>query len=252
MKRIFTSLSLAVALACLWCPTVFAQNETATDTTIVIGNTGYLPVRCSRPFSGPENLLIININASNHSSTTDLRYNTWRADTVVAMATCYILVGQPGTYTLTYHDTATLKGSSVSYWTEASFVENTAQVNDELKKARIYKFINTAEKIGFQRDEKYAADGYNKCDFAEGEHFYIILKKPICNKIAAANGKTSFEDLDFITWHGSTPADIVSAITTAKNSVVLHPTEIYDLQGRRLNNVPSHGLYIQGKRKIVK
>ena len=212
------------------------------DTTVVIPETGYLAIKASKPFVGPANMLIVSTNASNHVSTTDLKYSIWRADTVVAMASCYILVAQPGTYKLTYAAEATLKGSSNLGW-----FDGTGKFTESKKGRVVYKFVNTPERVGFVRDETYAAEAYKSCNFAEGEHLYISTTTAICDKMAAANGKTSSADLDFIVWHGPTQADIAAGIGHIVKGATSNNT-YFDLQGRRVIK-PSKGIYVKDNKK---
>ena len=170
-----------------------------TDTTIVIPQTGYLPVKPSRPFFGPASLTIVNTNASSKADITDLSYTTYRADTLIAMASTYILVGTPGQYTLKFSDAAaTIAGSSNTAWTEE-------EVYTENKAGRyVYKFVADSEKVGFQRDEDYAADNYKSCRFGEGEHLYITLTAKAAGYIETNNGLEA-GSLSFIQWNGPVP-----------------------------------------------
>lgn len=237
MKRILLLLTLAV----LSLDSLRAQTA---DTTVVVPASGYLPVKPSHPFSGPASLLIVNTNASNNAKTTDIRYYTWRADTVVAMASCYILVGQPGTYTLTFHDAANISGSSNSGWAPDAGI-----YTDSRNGRMVYKFVCTDERTGFERDADCTADNYKSCHFGEGEHFFVSITQPIADKIAPASGKTDHADLDFIVWHGPTPADAQAADVTTVSSPLPAANQLFDLQGRRVNQ-PAKGLYIRGG-KIV-
>ena len=223
-----------------------------TDTTVVIGETGYLPLKASKPFTGPANLLICTTNASNNAKTKDLTYYTYRADTCVAMATCYVLIGKPGTYTLTYQETATLRGSSNLSWTDESIYTDTRFQTDSEKQRRVYKFINTKEKIGFQRDENYASENYKTCAFGEGEHLYISLPSNVADKVAINNGKTGRDDLDFIAWHGMTPDDITTGLTPQTSNLKSQTSNLYDLQGRAVGTNLQKGVYISNGKKYIK
>lgn len=233
---------LAIAAGMLFATNVHAAEDQ--DTTVVVPETGYLAIKASKPFIGPANMLIVNTNASNNASTTDLRYYTWRADTVVAMASCYVLVAQPGTYKLTYAAEATLKGSSNLGW-----FDGTGKFTETKRNRVIYKFVNTPGRVGFVRDETYASEAYKSCDFAEGEHLYISTTTAVCDKIAAANGKTSNTDLDFIEWHGPTQADAVAGISQIANGKS-SDGKIFDLQGRQVVK-PSKGIYVKDSKKII-
>ena len=235
-----------LCLAALLLP---AQAQAQSDTTVVIGETGFLAVRPSKPFSGPSSLLICSTNATNNAKTVDLSYHVWRADTVAAMATCYVLIGQPGEYTLTYKEAATLAGSSNMKWAEEAVVTETQNQTDSEKQRRVYKFVNQPGKVGFQRDENYASENYKTAAFAEGEHLYLSIPSNVCDRLAAANGKTDRSDLDFITWHGLTAADITPTSIRSLNTTA--DGQWYDLRGRRLT-APRKGLMIRNGKKIMK
>ncbi len=170
-----------------------------TDTTIVIPATGFLPIKPSKPFFGPAALTIVNTNASSNAAITDLTYTVYKADTLMAMASSYILVGTPGTYTLKLSDAnASISGSSNTGWTEES-------VYTETKAGRsVYKFIANDEKIGFQRDEDYAADSYKSCNFGEGEHLYITLTAKAIGYLETNLGMET-GSLSFLQWNGPMP-----------------------------------------------
>ena len=114
----------------------------------------------------------------------------------------------------------------------------------------VYKFVSDGERTGFVRDEAYAGENYQSCTFAEGEHFFVSLTQAIADKVAAASGKTNHEDLDFIVWHGPTPAD---AVATAIQTVATEqPAAVtYDLSGRRVTGTAKQGLYIRDGKKLV-
>ena len=234
-----------LSLAALMLP---VEAQAQSDTTVVIGETGYLAVKPSKPFSGPANLLICSTNATNNTKTVDLSYRVWRADTVAAMATCYILIGQPGEYTLTFKEAATLAGSSNMKWAEESVVTETQNQSDPEKQRRVYKFVNQTGRVGFERDENYASENYKTAAFAEGEHLYLSIPSNVCDRLAASNGKTNRSDLDFIMWHGLTPADITpTAIRSLKATA---DSQWYDLFGRRLA-APRKGLLIRNGKKTL-
>jgi hypothetical protein len=133
--------------------------------------------------------------------------------------------------------------SSIINWADED--EKSVSQKDRM----FYKFQNTKDNIGFQRVP--AVEGaYNKATFSDGARLFIIVTNAIADKIAAANGATNHEDLDFISWHGIKPEAIADGIETV-NVKAAGKQQVFDLQGRRVNSNPRHGLYIVGGKKVV-
>ncbi len=164
------------------------------DTTVVVPETGYLPIKPSRNFTGPKNVLVCSMFGSN---TSGLSFTKFRLDTVVVASTTnsssgLLLVAKPGTYTLTLTDdevTGKIFSTSVSWQ---------AEPGQAYKKGRIlYKFVNKMGQVGFERDEKYAGENYQYCDIAEGENIYLPLAEKNVAKIAELL-ETTLAELSFI------------------------------------------------------
>ena len=217
-----------------------AATSTATDTTVTIPSTGYLPVKVSSSFYGPSDLLIVSINVS--AKSTALTYNAYRADTVITIgASPYILVGEPGTYTLSLtSSSATLSGSSVIYWYEHSGASTFTTTRSN---RQVYKFVNTDDYVGFARDTDYSSDSYKSCDFEDGEYLYLLLNSTFI---------TNLGNPDSIAWSGPTSATTgVQKVSVAES--VSADDAVYNLQGVKMGseaNLPK-GIYIKGGRKFV-
>lgn len=114
---------------------------------------------------------------------------------------------------------------------------------------RYYKFINATGKVGFQRVPKTAEGYYNVADCTDGNRLIVTITDAIGARIFAANGAASWDDLEFIPWHGSTPeqaAANVQGITILSDS----NGTIYDLLGRRVVK-PLKGIYVKDGKKII-
>jgi hypothetical protein len=146
--------------------------------------------------------------------------------------------------------------STSAYWTEEATATTTKSGT------RIYKFVNTAERVGFLRDETYAATGYMSCGLGEGEHCYTQLTDNPLKRIVATL-ETTIDALDFIPWSqlwGCPMVDTSSGISSVGRALIATDW-YYNLAGQRVDQ-PVKGLYIvrsteghmQGKKgkKIVK
>ena len=196
--KIFTSMkALALAAGMLLFPaTIMAEADQ--DTTVVVPESGCLPIKPSRNFTGPKEVVVCSLFGSNSSG---LYFTKYALDTVVVGSSTnsssgLFLVAKPGTYKLTLTDrevTGKINSTSVS-WQNAP--------GKAYKEGRVlYKFVNTAGNVGFQRDETYAADNYQYCGMAEGEHIYLPLA---ANNVAKAAEllETTAAELAFIPWAG--------------------------------------------------
>lgn len=81
----------------------------------------------------------------------------------------------------------------------------------------IYKFQNEKGNVGFKRAP--AVDGfYNQATFTDADtRLYYVINNAIADKIAAANGATDHNDLEFIQWHSAQP--IAAAFEVEAGSV---------------------------------
>lgn len=249
MKRLKT-ITMATLLLLA---TTGTQAQTADqDTTVVIPETGVLPIKPSRNFTGDKGLFACSMFGSNSSG---LYFTTYLLNDYVIYSTTnsssgLFLVGKPGTYHLTLTDaevTGRVNSTSISWQEEAG---------QAYKKQRwLYKYVVKDGKPGFERNEKYAADAYQYCDLDEGEHIYLPLAENNLNKIAELLGTTK-EALSFIPWDGPwknapTAEEIEAAgISNLQPSPITHH-QLFDLQGRRVGN-PRKGVYIENGKKYVK
>ena len=242
----------AMALAAMMLTASLATNAAEDqDTTVVVPETGYLAIKPSRNFTGPNNVIVCSCFGSN---TSGLSFTKFRLDTVVVASTTnsssgLFLVAKPGTYTLKLTDaevTGRISTTSVSWQNEAGQAYK--------KNRKLYKFINKLGQVGFQRDEKYADEQYQYCDMAEGEHIYLPLAD---NNVAAAASLlgTTADKLEFIpfdtTWKNAPTPD--EAATAGISHIDNHPQDtqaIYDMQGRRVSQ-PAKGIYVKDNKKIV-
>ena len=220
-----------------------------TPLAVTIPESGFLAINVDKPFCGPKGMVLCYVNASNNAQTTDLRYYEYPADSTLLMKGDWIAIAQPGTYELQLSASQGVMKSRSSFqgWTD----EAQKALAGSLAKRRIYKFVNTPGKVGFQRDENYAGVKWNTCDFAEGEHLYITLTDAVGARIFQANGASSYDELSFIPWHGVTPADI-PATGIQDFGAAKAPADglFYDLQGRMVRS-PKTGLYIRNGKKVI-
>lgn len=225
-----------------------AENQ---DTTVVVPETGYLAIKPSRNFTGPNNVIVCSCLGSPSSG---LSFTKYRLDTVVVASTTnsssgMFLVAKPGTYTLTLTDT---KETRSFYSTSVYWKYDAGQVYK--KNRNLYKFINEPGRVGFERDEKYAADNYQYCDLAEGEHAYLSLAASNVTKAAELLSTTAAE-LKFIpfdtTWRNAPMPDETATTGISKiGNDTQADAACYDLTGRRVKQTKK-GLYIQNGNKLI-
>ncbi len=247
MKR-----TIILVLAAMLQLSVFAEDDK--DTTVVIPATGHLPIKTSRNFSGPSGVTVSNFYGSGNSTSPGLKFTNYELGEGVVIpmssnsSSGLILTAQPGTYTLTLTDQA---ATINIYTTSASWCASAGTVSKA--NYRIYKFVNTTDKVGFQRDETYASENYSKCDMGADDHIYMSLGKNPLDRITATL-ETTVDALAFIPWSDlwgcpSVPTGISVLRTDAGSSA----DKCYDLQGRPVSGHPQKGIYIiNGKKHIVK
>lgn len=254
MKISTTCKSLALVGAMLLTATAANAQTADQDTTIVVPETGYLAIKPSRNFTGPAGVIVCSCFGSNSSGLYFTKYNL--NEVIVGSSTNsssgLFIVAKPGTYTLTLTDaevTGRINSTSVSWQSEPG---------QAYKKDRtLYKFVNTADQVGFLRDEKYAADNYQYCDMAEGENIYLPLAANNLTAIAKLMNTTA-ADLKFIPFAGPwknvpSPKEAEENAAAAGVQTITPDTPaapVYDLQGRRVQT-PTPGIYIQQGRKMV-
>ena len=227
----------------------YSQEPAGLDETmsITIPESGYLPINPAKPFCGPKGMVLAHVNASNNAATTDLIYGEFPADSILLIKGPWIAIAEPGTYTLKLSESqGVMKSrSSATSWCD----ENELQLSGNKANNVIYKFNNVKGKVGFKRVD--AVDGkYNKATFSDGDRMYISLSAKNQEKIFAANGASSIENLDFITWHGTTPEQIAAGISNITTDVKAENVVIYNLSGQRVEH-PTKGIYIVNGRKYV-
>jgi len=235
-----------------------AQAQSAdADTTVVIPDTGVLPVKPSRNFTGKgEGLIVCSLYGSSNATSTGISFNKFGLDSVVIASSpntssCLILVGKPGTYTLQLTDAeATGKiFSTTLYWHEDL---SQAYARDR----RVFKFVNETDHVGFELDQKYADQKYQYCDLGEGEHVYVPLSDKPAEIVATKLG-TTLDALTFIPFfgpwrNGVTQEEIEAAgISQAVAASTTTDDACYDLQGRRVGQPAKPGLYIRHHRKTL-
>ena len=226
---------------------VYAQDK---DTTVVVPETGVLPIKPSRNVTGPSDVIISSCFGSN---TSGLVFTKFRMDTVVVgsstnSSSALFLVAKPGTYTLKLTDelvTGKVNTTSVN-WQE--------EPGKAYKKNRIlYKYTVKDGKVGFVRDENYAADKYQYCDLAEGEHLYLPLAEKNVAAIATALNTTAAE-LSFIPFDGPwknlpTQDEIVPTAVKSVRAAVVAP-QYFNLLGRSVVK-PSKGFYVKDNKIVI-
>ncbi len=243
---------LALVASMLFFP-LCTQAEEDKDTTVVVPETGYMAIKPSRNFTGPAGIIVCSINGSSNASSTGITFNKYHLNEVVMGSSTnsssgLFLIAKPGEYTLTLTDAAVTGKifSTITYWVD----ENTQAYK---KNCQLYKFVNTAGHVGFERDSKYASDNYQYCDLGAGEHVYLPLNATIVEKCASLLETTAAE-LSFIPWEGPwknvpTISD-VTGIMNIENSKVKGDEVCYNLHGQRIEN-PTKGLYVVNGKKIV-
>ncbi len=247
MKR-----TIILALAAMLQLAVFAEADK--DTTIVIPESGHLAIKTSRNFSGPAGIIVSNFYGSGNATSPGLKFTNYELGEGVVIpmssnsSSGLILTAQPGTYTLTLTDqTATISifSTSASWCASAGTVSKTNY--------RLYKFVSTTAKVGFQRDETYASENYQKCDMGPDDHIYVALGTKPLERITATMS-TTVDALDFIPWSDLWGCPSVpTAISVIRTDAASAADRLYDLQGRPVSSTPQKGLYIiNGKKHIVK
>ena len=239
-------LGLCLSLCCL---NMSAEDR---DTTVVIPSTGHLAIKPSGNFTGPAGIIVSNFYGSGNDTSPGLRFNNQELGEGVIIAsaansnTGLILTATPGTYTLTLTDEAATKQffSTSAYW-----VAEPGTTYQEGR--RIYKFVNTEGHVGFERDETYAADLYQRCDMGDGEHLYMPVGEKMMERLTATL-ETTADDLKFIPWSElwGCPSVPTTGIETIKKEKMSQ--ESYDLTGRKATTSQRGLLINNGKKYIVK
>lgn len=218
-----------------------------TAQSITIPESGYLAINIDKPFCGPKDMLFCFVNASNNDATTDLKYTEIPGDSTLLLKGDWIAIAKPGTYDLQLSASqGVMKSrSSIQSWSD----EDTKTMKQTNR--RYYKFLNTTGKVGFQRVPATAEGNYNVADCTDGNRLIVTITDAIGARIFAANGAASWDELEFIPWHGATPEQAAASV----QGITVQPISngaIYDLQGRRVVK-PLKGIYVKdGKKMIIK
>ena len=216
-----------------------------TAQSITIPESGYLAINIDKPFCGPKDMLFCYVNASNNDATTDLKYTEIPGDSTLLLKGDWIAIAKPGTYDLQLSASQGVMKtrSSIQSWSD----EDTKTMKQTNR--RFYKFTNATGKVGFQRVPATAEGNYNVADCTDGNRLIITIPDAIGARIFAANGADSWDALEFIPWHGSTPEQAAANVQGITTQPVSNGA-IYDLQGRRVVK-PLKGIYVKDGKKII-
>jgi hypothetical protein len=215
-----------------------SYNETpdgTTDTTIVIPESGYLPLYTSSKFFGGNDVIISYVTVSSGK----LKYLSYPGNSIITGTTVYIIIGTPGEHTLklTQAD-RTVKTAGSHYWladNDTKYVNGvyTTTINNRYP----LKFVNEKGNVRFATAW---VDGNNKTmqinPETEGRFFIMV----------------NFTPSGDIAWEGATLADVAAGI----NNAIFTKTDegnnaIYDLTGRKVNTISKKGIYIKNGKKFV-
>lgn len=180
---------------------------------ITIPESGYLAINPEKPFCASKELTFVYLNVSNNAATTDMKYYEFPGDSILLIKGPWIAVGQPGNYILKLSESQGVMRTRSSGMSWAD--EDTKSVKQTDR--AIYKFQNEKGNVGFKRVP--AVDGfYNQATFTDADtRLYYVISNAIADKIAAANGATDHNDLEFIQWHSAQP--IAAAFEVEAGSV---------------------------------
>lgn len=236
-------------MAALFMTSNIALAEEDKDTTVVVPETGLLPIKPSRNFTGPADITVCSCFDSKSSG---LYFTVYNLNEVVIGSSVnsssgVFLVAKPGTYTLKLTDaevTGRINSTVISWMAEAG----TAYKKDRF----LYKYTVKDGVPGFLRDENHAADNYQYCDLGEGEHIYLPISDKNLNKIAELLNTTA-ASLQFIPFEGpwkNVPSlSELAGINDVCNSSAAK-NKIFDLQGCRVVK-PMKGIYVKDNKKVI-
>lgn len=226
-----------------------AEPAGLTEQTITIPASGYLAVNINKPFCSGKDLVFAYVNVTNNAATTDMTYGEFPGDSTLLIKGPWIAIGQPGEHTILLSESQGVMKTRSSGMTWCD--EDSKTLTGSSASKMIYKFTATEGKVGFQRVEAVGGK-YNQATFSDGDRLYYAITEAIADKIAAKNGATNHADLDFIQWHGTTPAEVAAGIGNAPRTENGEEwnNAVYDLQGRRVSQ-PTRGLYIVNGKKII-
>lgn len=209
-----------------------------TEDKITIPESGFLVFRPEKNFFGSNDVTFTYVTANVKNS--DLTYNEYKGTEELLAASNFIVVGEPGEYSVYYSEAQPTKKipSNVLTWSEEDSKEFTGSQNTRIA----YKWVNTAEKVGFQRVEKTTEGLYNYVTFSGDDRLYITITPKMAEAFCEANGVKSADDLDFLAWHGTKPkVNDVKALTTVVNR---QSDAYYTLDGRQVRVLKPGKVYI--------
>ena len=219
-----------------------------TEGTITIPATGYLVFRPEKSVFGEKDLTFTYITANAKNS--DLAYNEYKGTDELLASSNFIVVGTPGVHKIYYSEAQATKKipSNALTWSD----EDSKEFTSASQKTRIiYKWVDTAEKTGFQRVAKTSEGLYNFATFSGDDRLYLYITPAMATAFFAANGADSAENLDFLVWHGTKP-DLTGVKTVDAAEKASATGAIYDINGNRVNLMQKGNVYIVDGKKIVK
>ena len=219
-----------------------------TEGTITIPATGYLVFRPEKSVFGEKDLTFTYITANAKNS--DLAYNEYKGTDELLASSNFIVVGTPGVHKIYYSEAQATKKipSNALTWSD----EDSKEFTSASQKTRIiYKWVDTAEKTGFQRVAKTSEGLYNYAEFSGDDRLYLYITPAMAAAFFVANGAGSADDLDFLVWHGTKP-DLTGVKTVDAAEKTSATGAIYDINGNRVNLMQKGNVYIVDGKKIVK
>ncbi len=230
-------------------PRAFDEEKAGlTEETITIPESGFLVFRPEKSVFGDENLTFTYITAN--AKNTDLAYNEYKGNAELLASSNFIVVGTPGTHKVYYSEaqpTKKIPNNSLN-WSEEDSKEFTST---NQKNRIIYKWVNTAEKTGFKRVPKTGEGLYNYAEFSGDDRLYLYITPAMATAFYEANGADSADDLDFLTWHGTTPDLSPSGVQAVSAARMSATGAIYRLNGNRTNRMQKGNVYIVDGRKTM-
>ncbi len=193
-----------------------------TEVEITIPETGYLVFRPEKNVCAGDDVTFSYLTGNKKNS--DLTYNEFKGSEELLAASNFIVVGRPGTHKVLYSEAQPTKKipTNMLTWSE----EDSKELTGSQATRSIYKWVNTAEKVGLQRVPATAEGKYNYATFSGEDRLYITLTADMVNAFYAANGADSAENFEFIVWHGSQPAAVEDIKGDVNSDGVVNGTDI--------------------------
>ena len=193
-----------------------------TEVEITIPETGYLVFRPEKNICAGDDVTFSYLTGNKKNS--DLTYNEFKGSEELLAASNFIVVGRPGTHKVLYSEAQPTKKipTNMLTWSE----EDSKELTGSQATRSIYKWVNTAEKVGLQRVPATAEGKYNYATFSGEDRLYITLTADMVNAFYAANGADSAENFEFIVWHGSQPAAVEDIKGDVNGDELVNGTDI--------------------------